>query len=142
MNISILFGSGVSFRTGLKNVNEITTEVLEGNWHDHSDNTYYKGLHPTEGNRPNNKVPHIQRFLSYLKTVADQYFASHDRSEANYEDLYYLCEQISNDLKMEFDNPAINPFISQVVSELSGNGYQDLTSSYNSSKATRYADEA
>jgi len=114
MRISIFLGSGVSLKTGLPNTDKITNKILNDNWHQGSDEIYYPGEDSYPANQRATVVPHIQEFLSRLKNIADQYFLSRRDTKSNYEDLYYLCQQIADNEKLEIDNPLIQPFIDQL----------------------------
>lgn len=142
MKLAILFGSGVSFPTGLMRAGEVTKELLSGEWHDHTDGSYYKGKHPSSFLKSRNKVPHLQRFLGHLSSIANGYLADRNRTESNYEDLYYLSNQVNDDLKWEFDNPAIQPFVEQLENEIVELKYPDLNNSRFSTQLTAYTNAA
>lgn len=114
MKILLFFGSGISFPSNLPNVDELTIKVLNDRWHDHSDQTFYRGDHPSDYFQEQNIVPRLQTFLKLLKDFADEYFLSRERSKTNYEDLFYICQQISDDQRHEIDNPVISPFLEKI----------------------------
>ena len=108
MNLLILLGSGVSIPSGLPDVKSITKNILSDEYHMHTDSTFYKGKgEPYSGGFE--KAVRVQKFLKELKREID---ANIDLSESNYEDLYYVCNQIYEHFIGEFENPLIVPFLS------------------------------
>jgi hypothetical protein len=93
------FGSGISFKTGMPNVDEITDFALNTSWEWHTSQIFI----PLSEDRPfnpsvNRKVPDsAKEFLRIVKGVADEYLAQHRQfygRKANYEDLFNLCYQV------------------------------------------------
>ena len=70
MKILLFLGSGISFPSNLPNVNELTTKVLNDSYHDHTDQTFYQGNHPSEYFQEQNIVPRLQAFLKLLKEMS------------------------------------------------------------------------
>jgi len=111
MKLIIFLGSGVSFASELPDVKMITEKLLNAPWFNHTDQNFYPGKHPSPYFEKDNLVPRIQDFLKILKAFADEYLINRRDTESTYEDLYFLCQQISDNEKFEIDNPAIKPFI-------------------------------
>ncbi len=118
MNLIVFLGSGVSIPSGLPDVTEITRRILEEKWFNHTDENFYKGEHRSEYFRPHNLVFHLQSFLKYLKTLCDQYFAEHKVNTTNYEELYYICQQLKDESSGEILNPVIQPFAELVKRQI------------------------
>ncbi len=114
MNLVLFLGSGISFASGLPDAKKITSMLLEDHWYKHSDQTFIHGQHPNPAYRPYQYVDRLQEFLVILQKLANSYLTGRNRPEANYEDLFYLSQQISDEIDGEIDNPAILPFIEQI----------------------------
>lgn len=125
MKVLLFLGSGISFPSKLPNVNELTRKVLNDSWYNKPDQMFYPGNYPPNYFQERNIVPRLQGFLKLLKEFADEYFLNRERFEANYEDLFYLCQQIADDQSHEIDNPAILPFIEKLT-VLSGKLFNPL----------------
>lgn len=110
-NLLLFFGSGISLPSGLPTTTEITNKLLNDEWHDHTDQNFYSGKHPNPFFQESNIVPRLQSFLKILYNSSSQYLRKRERSESNYEDLFYICVQIADDQKWIVDNPTIEPFI-------------------------------
>lgn len=113
----ILFlGSGVSVPTGLPRVDALVEAVLWGDWHRGTDQLFYRGkcqdfvmADPTES---------VQRFLRHVKALADAAHAKRGIDPANYEDLFFLLQQVVDQERGEHKNSAIEPFIAGLRSEV------------------------
>lgn len=55
-----------------------------------------------------------------LKEFSDPYLRARSRTNTNYEDLFYLCQQIEDNENFEIDNPLLEPFIKQLHNKLVG----------------------
>ncbi len=108
MQLVLFLGSGISFPSGLPGVAKITDSVLNETWFHHTDGRFLQG--PPVEFRPNDPTPILQEFLKRLKPYAD---LSHPLTgqAGNYEDLFFLAEQIAADAQSHVDNPAIGPFV-------------------------------
>lgn len=113
-NIAFLLGSGISIYSGLKNVNEITDIILTtNNVARNGDSNYYFFNNVTSCKN----VISIQDILTYLKNIIDQYhYRLKIPYKTNYEELYYLLDQIENSEEQEYENPAIYPLIESIES--------------------------
>lgn len=145
MDLIIFLGSGVSKPTDLPDVQEITQSVLSGKWHNQKDENFYKGEHPSEYFRQHNLVPHLQSFLRIIKEYCDAYFKARRDNETNYEELYYICQQLEDEEKGEIYNPIIKPFaeivknkISDVIIPHSGTFNSKMSLKFLASKSCRF----
>ncbi|MBI3168715.1 MAG: SIR2 family protein [Chloroflexi bacterium] len=114
--ISFLLGSGASIPAKMPRTNDITELVLSGNdvWK-HSDGSYYlekagqSGWDIVETSR-------ITKFVNILKQHIDVFYKNGSQQrEANYEDMYYVADQIKSAEDGDFDNPAIQPLIDKIL---------------------------
>ena len=114
MKLIVFLGSGVSFESGLPCVKKMTEKLLNAPWFNHADQNFYPGKHPSPYFEKENQTPRIQDFLKILKKFADEYLIKRRDTESTYEDLFFLCQQISDNEKFEIDNPAIQSFINDL----------------------------
>lgn len=117
MDLILFFGSGISLPHGLKSVQQITELVLDGDFHRHSDTTYYKGIHPWDAHDP---TPTIQQFLKKLYDQCSRFLTEQGYpAQPNYEQLFHLCRQIRR-TKMQYeDNSAVRDFVQWIEGEAS-----------------------
>jgi len=125
-SVLLFLGSGVSFPSGLPDIHTITNRILKEKWYEHTDKNFYSGEHSNEYLRKDDITPKVQKFLNILKEFADPYFRSRTGRETNYEDLFYICQQIEDNETLEINNPLIDPFIRLLQFKLIG---EDLLSS-------------
>lgn len=114
MKILLFLGSGVSFDSGMPNTETITQIILDDDWFIHTDQNFYHGKEPNPYNIPRNYAPRVQAFLKIIKEISDEYFQERRERESNYEDLFYLSQQLVDEVEGEIDNPAIPPFVHHV----------------------------
>lgn len=118
MDILFFLGSGVSYKTGLPSTKAITDRLLNDDWHQESNSNFYLGKHSNEYFQKTDITPKIQKFLRFIKEYADNYLKKRKIDESNYEDIYYIINQLHNELYFETDNPALKPFIEFLEKEL------------------------
>jgi hypothetical protein len=114
MDLLLLVGSGISYASGMPGVDEMTDAVLNGKWFQHTDETFISGLPYVA--RVNDPTSFVQEFLRRLKPEADRSHPLSGRS-GNYEDLYFLAEQIAENAQGQIDNPAILPFVEALAKQ-------------------------
>ncbi|MGH8469576.1 MAG: SIR2 family protein [Gammaproteobacteria bacterium] len=107
MRIAFLLGSGAS-RPTLPDTADLTDKIQKGDGYAHSDGTYFKGQ-PLYAylQIPDTHVPYICSFLRWLNCHVSRYYEHDLGRTANYEDLYYLVEQIHDEEAGELDNPFV-----------------------------------
>lgn len=98
--VTFLLGSGISIPSGMPSVEAITQAVLT----------------PFEYRLDGALFPDatVSSFLHLIKSLCDQHLAIKGLSPANYEDIYYLCKQLVDFERGEYDNPALLPFLADV----------------------------
>lgn len=67
---------------------------------------------------PDEFVPRIVIFLNRLKIEIDLYYLYQIGRFVNYEDLYYVTGQINDTELRNYDNPAVQPFINKILSDI------------------------
>ena len=95
MNLSFLFGSGISRPAGFPDVTEITHDVLFG-----KDNI------PLWDNYEREKIDRIKKFIQVIVGDFRDHYSFGDRN-MNYEDIYYLVDSIYQDESMNYENPIV-----------------------------------
>lgn len=113
MNISFLFGSGISIISGFPQMDEITKTILSGNnIGRHSDLNYYLNFNQDY------LGPYVENnilFLKFLNSMIESYYLNSEiKHEVNYEDLFYVVQQIYDSELKEFENPALELFIREL----------------------------
>lgn len=108
--ISFLFGAGLSRPASLPVTRDITEFVLRGeNVCRHTNGRYLIEKHPNPRiDQTRDFLERILLLLQILKTEADLYYFS-DR-KPNFEDLYFMAQQILGSLTFDEDNPVAHHF--------------------------------
>lgn len=107
MNIAFLLGSGTSIPAGYPSVATITEDLL-------SDQPNHL---PSQPGANGGSSPQALAFLRWLETIVIARYASEGQRGANYEDIYFVASQIRDDLRGEFDNPAVRPLVEKAITE-------------------------
>lgn len=104
MKTAILLGAGSSEPAGFPSTKSLTDRVLSGNgvWR-HSDSTYCIN----DDQLADEVTRLVKCVIPKIHTEVVQYYASHPKGQANYEDLYYLVTQMHDEESGESENPAI-----------------------------------
>ena len=113
MSISFLLGSGFSRKAGMPTVVDLTEAVLAGEVWRHTDSNYYPGANPNP-DIPDFDTPRVVQFIDLLKQEIDSYYQGTPKGTTNYEDLYYLADQIRGSEGGWRDNPAIGALIEKL----------------------------
>jgi len=115
MNLSFLFGSGISKNAGLKDVSEITKIVLSGEGISrHTDSEYYF-MPPLYGLKEDENVKRIINFLGILKKENDDYFKIIDYEyDTNYEDLYFIVSQLDDEIFGDQKNIFVRNYLKDI----------------------------
>lgn len=117
MDILLFLGSGISYASSLPTVDDITDSIFNQQWYKHSNQTFFKGPHPSPYLQKENIVPRIQEFLKIIKNSSDEYLMKRRGTRTTYEDLFYICQQISDNERLEIDNPAIQLYVNKIKND-------------------------
>ena len=119
--ISFLLGAGISIPAGFSTTNEITSRILsgEGIIH-HDDSTYYFdnslpiGMH--------NFDVYVNRVILLLKKllleINNYYLYDFNAHCPNYEDLYYVVNQLHDSELREYENPVVGAFLEKIILDI------------------------
>ena len=125
MKITFLLGSGISIPANLPGVEKLTNAVLAGedlivekNGKLDRISSHARSLDDEQEGRE--KLRRILIFLDWLKAQAACRYVENRERSVTYEDLAYLAGQIHDDLADEYENPALQPFVRNVVIDLGG----------------------
>lgn len=118
--VTFLLGSGVSIPSDYPSTAKITAELFSKNWlHDRDQSGYGIPLEsPLMSQDYWPKVHATLRLLRLLRNHVDQHLALYGESEANYEDIYYLGQQLLDSLRGEYDNPGLLPWLLDLRAKL------------------------
>ena len=117
MNTAILLGAGSSLAAGFPSTKDLTDLILSGDGVTKgSDSSYYIN----DDGPPCEETRLANCMVRRLHAEAERYYSAYAERHTNYEDLFYLAHQASDDLSGEMENPAIGPFVDKlrVVSPL------------------------
>ena len=113
---AILLGAGSSVAAGLPSTQCLTDVVLSGyGVRRHTDESYLiNGADP-----PTGEALFAKRVAVRIHSHAKRYFCKYVGRRTNYEDLFYIARQVSDELYGEIENPAILKFIGELETEIS-----------------------
>src|ERR1035437_6733975 len=108
--VVFLFGSGISHKANLPLAGDITPFVLSGaGVFKHTDGRYLFGTPPLlDIDRTDDFLRRILLFLQLIKAEADMYYFLD--KQVNYEDLYFIANQVFGCLSWDEDNPVAKRF--------------------------------
>lgn len=114
--IGFLFGSGISLKSGFPSMNQITDKILTGeNIGRHTDLNYYFDY---QQDYMKYYVDNNVSCLNYVKDGIVKYYKDLNLDHTpNYEDLYYVLSQINDSEGLEFENPALKPYIDDLKNQ-------------------------
>jgi hypothetical protein len=121
MKVNFLLGSGISMPAKLPSVSDITQRVLEGRPNQKIDaiqNPLGFQIETEKREMACRRQTPILRLLERLKVSVHRRLELAESREANYEDLAYLCSQMVDDLSDNRANPALLPFLDQLIADL------------------------
>jgi hypothetical protein len=120
MKIGFLFGSGLSLKAGYPSNSKITENVISGkNLFRHSNGNYYFGKSPmSHTGFTEEYLSRILIFLNRVKIESDLYYFPFPDRVTNYEDLYYICNQIYDSETFNYDNPIVQTFIDKITPDI------------------------
>ena len=116
LSTAILLGAGSSLAAGFPSTQCLTDQVLSGQGvRRHTDASYY--ISDTE-KPPAEELLVISSMARLLHAEAERYFSTYAERQANYEDLFYLARQVSDDLDGEMENPAVRRFVKSLRADM------------------------
>ena len=115
MNTAILLGAGSSVAAGFPSTRKLTDRILSGEGvKRHTDELYI-----VEGAElPDGTALIANCMVRRLYAKAERYYSEYAGRRVNYEDLFYLAMQASDDLSGEMENPAIRPFVNELRTDM------------------------
>lgn len=117
---AFLFGSGISIPSRLPSVYDISKAALSGDWHHHTDQNFYPGLHPGSSTI-DPATAAVKEFLTRVNACAADYLADVSRYRVSrrphYEDWFSLVEQASRSEIDHVPNLATVDFLRRLRSE-------------------------
>jgi len=114
---AFFFGSGISYRSGAPNVDEITDAALDGEWEYHSSGTFVPGRPKSTLLLHDDTAERVQKFLRLLEHHITPHLRKREGRRAHYEDLYYAALQIWQDEVEEYVNPMIGVAVAKLKRE-------------------------
>lgn len=125
--IAFLLGAGISIPAGFPSTSEITSRILLGEGViRHTDGTYYFAENNPDGSHALDiSVRRAALLLNRLLLEINRYYLFEIIPHtANYEDLYYVANQILDSEAGEFENPIIGAFLDNLSADITRIGYQ------------------
>ena len=115
MNTAILLGAGSSLAAGFPSTSNLTERVLSGaGVKRYTDESYI-----IEGAElPDGATLIVNCIARRLYAKAERYYSEYDGRQVNYEDIFYLAMQASDDLTGEMENPAVRPFVDELRADM------------------------
>ena len=114
--IAILLGAGSSVAAGFPCTRELTELVLSGHGVTrHGDGSYYYD----KDKLPPMVLQFVTSMVRRLNAEAERYYSAYAERPTNYEDIYYLARQASDQLSREMENPAIRVFVNELKADMS-----------------------
>ena len=108
MKTAILLGGGSSVAAGFPSTGELTELVLSG----HGVKRYTSGAYYISGDKPPGGTALFANCMARRLYEKVKYYYLEE--EANYEDIFYLAKQASDELSGEVENPALRSFIDEL----------------------------
>ncbi|MGH7901017.1 MAG: hypothetical protein ACRENZ_04705, partial [Thermodesulfobacteriota bacterium] len=121
--IVFLFGSGASIPAGMPKTQDITERILSGEGiyyqYNHFSSQLRRWAAPILEEVQRSDVQRIIKFLEKLKVEVDSYYQKRIfKQDTNYEDLYYVANQISASIYGNHDNPVVQSFIDRISPDI------------------------
>lgn len=121
MNTAILLGAGSSVAAGFPSTSNLTERVLSGTGvKRHTDASYI--IEDVELAGGTAQIANCMARRLYAE--AERYYSEHDARRANYEDIFYLAKQASDEMSGEMENPAIRPFVNKLKTHMSSEFFE------------------
>ena len=116
MKTVILLGAGSSLPAGFPSTRCLTDRVLTGAGVErHTDGTYVLNGGSA---RPEHTVRFANCVTRRLHAEAERYFSANGGRPVNYEDLFYLAKQASDEEQGEMENPAIRSYVEELRADM------------------------
>lgn len=131
-NITYLLGSGISIPSKFPSVMEITNRILSGdNIIRHTDGTYYISPPDPAGSYIPYDIATIRnaKLVNRILIELNLYYLYDFFHTSNYEEIFYVLNQIHEDNYREYENPIIKPFVDKLLPDIA----KIATFSYSSS---------
>jgi hypothetical protein len=118
MKVTLFLGSGISYESRLPKVEEITNRILNDKWQGFSEGQELLRMLKSKADAYLTRW-HAESIEGRKGTFPDQEIQEDDcLQNSNYEDLYYLVQQIANEEDHEIENAAIEPFVLSLRREI------------------------
>ena len=108
MKTAILLGAGSSVAAGFPSTRKLTELVLSG----HGVKRYTGGLYYISGTEPAGGTTLFANCMARRLYEKAKYYYLEE--ETNYEDIFYLAQQASDELSGEMENPAVRLFMDEL----------------------------
>lgn len=105
MNAAFLFGSGISYEAGGPTVGRVTEEVLNAIMERHTDLRFQPRREEEDESSP--LVRKIQGLLKTIQSLFSDYYRDRHQRPINYEDLYFICDQLAQEGLGELPDPMV-----------------------------------
>ena len=116
MNIAILFGAGSSLAVGFPSTKGLTDLILSGIGVTRGSDESYD-IEPAKP--PCCATLIANSMVRRLHAEAERYYSAYAERRTNYEDIYYLAKQVSDELSGEMENPAMRSFVNELRADMS-----------------------
>ena len=112
---ALLLGAGSSQAAGFPSTECLTNLILSGRGAKrHTDGSYY-----IDGTGPPTEEAVLANCMARrLHAQAERYFSTHAGRRTNYEDIFYLAHQVSDDQAGEMENPGLLSFMNELKADV------------------------
>ena len=117
MKTAILLGAGSSVAAGFPSTQELTDLVLSGQGVTRHTTASY--VDSGSSKPPTEETLLASCMARRLHAEAERYYSAYADRLTNYEDLFYLASQASDDLTGEMENPAVRSFVKALRDDMS-----------------------
>ena len=116
MKTAILLGAGSSIPAGFPSTKCLTDRVLSGKGvYSSTDELYYVDFTKQS---PSQTTQLVREIVEQLSKEAECCYSDTTGREPNYEDIFYLADQVSGYLRGEMKNPAVKPFVDNLRDQI------------------------
>jgi len=112
-NISFLLGAGISIPSGISSTQEITDRILSGNNIIKCGDSSYIISNDSYDIKPDLKDELIKENIEFIKIISRQisnYFKQFSVRKINYEDIFYLINELHDEVSRDTENPTVYRF--------------------------------